>query len=917
MNQVRNQEGKIVSNKKMRYSVAIYFALSITVIFLFRFVDINNFHGFLYNTSFLFLNQNPYILNPQPFPPNYYSFLAPTFLAYIYSGNNLFFSVDFLKIFQLVISVFDSYLIFLIVFTETGSEKKSRAAFYGILFSPFFFSVNFIETEQSPIGIFFALLAIYLFLKMDKDAKYDYILIVSASILLWYSIFLYYFPIVFIPVLLIYRKSVKNFLQTILGLLIGFLIFYIPFRFLNFWDFFSNLTGAVTPPSNTTTVFSIINFFGSSKGFATNELQIEVQFVFNILFLISMLIVPLIFKYRKLSIFSALATVYTILFLTVAISNVDEYIWIIPFITISMAVELKEKLLILKLFLSQLYMLPYLLIFNMWGAPGYGTGTGIFYLSYLQFHNSTQIYSLVPSPVSITKLLIFLAFLLLLFDIIFILRNRSGEKWYSGEFKKNFLSMQIFHNFKDSLSKWKLNTEKTGKNTEKLIITSTKNRRSMKLIIFSSGLAALIIFSMVNYNINDAIVQNDQNFPLGMFNSYSEMNGSFSYNLTNNNTAVSIAPTDPAFNFAPYSTMPFSRNLSGENMKMNIQISAVNQNNYLYNTTIIKMGSTSVNLLNSLNTLNISALSVPNLSQNTSLTYKIIPIIEGNDKVPSYKFQGSSVLFYSIHLDNFSNKYYFVFHKALKNSSSDEIFFIYYEGLQIEIFSPGNKNSYVISYNKPALGVNWSLLHTYSNVSNYWNIFSFYFANNSIILNMNNLASQEINYNFTNNTNVSLYVGKYGSYNSSNLRLSISGQISAMIVSTKNLYLVPNKLYLSYFNTSTDSYVSKYILYLNRNIYLNYSNENLFIYSNGIHIKISNEKGINPLAGQVFEFGRLSCSNIGLIITIPHLELNVEHGKSYYYDLLFLNTVLPLYVMGSVFVSVSGRFKRKVKNKYL
>ncbi|MGC8982083.1 MAG: hypothetical protein ACP5JU_04015, partial [Minisyncoccia bacterium] len=55
------------SKSKLFWSIIAYLIVSISFIIAFKFVDIANFRAFLYNTSYLYLNQNPYVFDPQPF----------------------------------------------------------------------------------------------------------------------------------------------------------------------------------------------------------------------------------------------------------------------------------------------------------------------------------------------------------------------------------------------------------------------------------------------------------------------------------------------------------------------------------------------------------------------------------------------------------------------------------------------------------------------------------------------------------------------------------------------------------------------------------------------------------------------------------------------------------------------------------
>jgi hypothetical protein len=902
------------SKSKLFWSIIAYLIVSISFIIAFKFVDIANFRAFLYNTSYLYLNQNPYVFDPQPFPPNFYSFLVPAFLVYIYSGNNLFFYIDFIKFFQMFISIFSSILIYKIIVLLTNSEKRGISAFYAFLFSPMFFLVNYVETEQSTIGIFFALISIYIFLLSEKFYNYDYIFIMSASILLWYSVFLYYFPIIIIPSLLIFQKNIKNFLKVSISLLLGFLFFYLPTYISHFWEIFSNLWGAGGPIESEKfyiPLFSILQLF-TTKNPSNNIFLSFVYLIFTILFIVIVFLIPVLFRIFKRSMFSSISLIFIFLFLLIRITNVDEFIWIIPFITIALALQMKERFLTLKLFLSQVYYLPFFIIFNLWGAPGFGSGTGIFYLSYLQFQKSIEIFHFFTDPIALTKILIFIGFIFLIIIIHFIVHDNRNNLNLSKKVKKNSILIYLknFNNFIFILSK--------VKNIKLMYIKKKFNNIN---IVFSLGLVLIFIFGSLNIGYSDqTIIQKNSDFPLGLFNSYPVMNGTYSYNYTNNNKAVMVAPTNYSLYWINHYPSVFSRNLSGENLNMNMSVYPINTNNVPYNVTIIKMFSANINLLNKINFPKDSKILSPSNIRNCSISYDNLPFVNQTFNLPFFRLNGTSVINYHLKI-NYSNKYYFLFHSDIQKWSQNQVMLIYYNGLQVQFFSPGNSNNYILSYNDPSLGPNWSTKYVYAFQDNYWNLVSFYFTNNSLVFNMNNLKTQVINYNFSNNPIIAVFLGKYGYYTFSNYRFSLKGDISSIISSNENLTFNDSMLYLKYFDFNKYVYVSKYINYNNESIYLKYSNETFYIFTNGYDIQVKN---FHPLIQKnnsniyfpefdenpIIKFGRLSNSSIYLVFKINYINIS-SHNPSTLFNIISLSIITPIYVI--TYISIYNFKKRKNK----
>ncbi|MGC8622012.1 MAG: hypothetical protein ACP5U0_08875 [Caldisphaera sp.] len=549
-----------------------------------------------------------------------------------------------------------------------------------------------------------------------------------------------------------------------------------------------------------------------------------------------------------------------------------------------------------KLLSLQLYMVPYLIVFNMWGAPGYGTGTGIFYLSYLQFHKAIAIYSLIPDFYSFSKLMIFLGFLLLIYDVFLLLFSNNKSNNISISDIKNSINIRLrYFN-----QKFMANNNKPKKDRKNGRLNRMRNKGkevSFFNIAFLIVLILIILLSMVNYEPigNYVIVQDGQNFPLGMFKEYSGMNGSYSFNLTDSGRAVEIAPTGYS---PPNTPMVFSRNLSGEDMNMDIQISPIDKNNYLFNNTVLELGDLKINLFKTLEIPSDSIYINPNATYNSTMSLTDLPYISRGKAIPDFYLGGNSVIYYNVNISNYVNRYSLIFHNNNNINGQNMVFLFYYNGLQVEFWSPPNQDNYFLSYNDPSLGTNWSTQYIYSSQSEYWNFVTFWITPESFVLNMNNLSPQAIKYNFKEYQTFSLFVGKYGTYSSSNFKYAMNGISTDLIISQQNFTLGSTEIIGSYLNEKLGEFVSVSSAFNNDNLILIKSGKNLQMISNDI--RINTTVGLTSFSNEfpdLLTFGKITNSSIPMIFKITYLSLSSHSHRSYLINMFLLDSVLPLYVI--------------------
>ena len=128
---------------RKKYIVFLFFISTLIFILLLDSIDIYNTRVFLYFTSFFDLSLNPYPYYSIPTPPIFISLLLPQFYIYRLT-TSLVLASDFMRIINLIFLVFSALIAMKITSRLTGDRVRYNAIFYGILFSPFLFFVNFI-----------------------------------------------------------------------------------------------------------------------------------------------------------------------------------------------------------------------------------------------------------------------------------------------------------------------------------------------------------------------------------------------------------------------------------------------------------------------------------------------------------------------------------------------------------------------------------------------------------------------------------------------------------------------------------------------------------------------------------------------------------------------------------------------------
>ena len=620
MVKITERWGLISTTRKLQTLALIYLIVSLILIYFLMTVDLFNFQMFIKITSYLFLSQNPYIFYPNQFPPNYFSFLLPTFLIYLHTGYNILEAIQFLKIFQMLISTASAYVVYLFILHYSGNKNRAIAGFTAVLLSPVIMWVNFFQLEQSSVGIAFTLFALYTILVLVDEKEGGFLVLLAGTILLWYSVYLYLFPIAIIPTLFVYQKSRRKFVVFLFAMILGFIISYIPFTLHNMFDIIGG-TAAIATAGSSGVGYTIIGLLGSHI-FPPNPFQLFLKEMFSLTFLISIFFIPILLRFlKKNNIFLPITISLISVFILQTITNLDEFSWVLPFLSIFLAISLDQRHLIPKLFLSQLYDIPYIILFiiddSNWGV----NGSGFFYLSYLQFHLNIDLYEYTWA-IFVMKTLILLGFTSFIILISILLHKSKGKKniqSFRTRFAEGVSSRGFIREEKG------IRTENNKKDNGLRLFQRRSYNKKVGGVLFTFSIITIVILSTFGtFIIHNEVHTNGNNYPFGFFSSEAVVGINTTYQFVDNYKSIVIYPTNTNYNYPPISPFVFSRNVTGEQISMNMSFTTSNTVSSPFNSTIFKVGNASINIFNDLKVRkNGSLLTHPRLlitlvKQNTT-----------------------------------------------------------------------------------------------------------------------------------------------------------------------------------------------------------------------------------------------------------------------------------------------------------
>lgn len=407
-------DGRVSELKFFVYSFFLLFLVSIP--FFIFFYDSFNLNANLLSISNLILGLNPYrhgsflVAGYMMFP--YYLFLN---FSYTFTGHNLEVTIVLVKILATIITFFSAVLIYKIVVIK--NRQAARTLFLSFLFNPFIFFVNDIWVQPEFLPIFFLLFALYIFKRNQSNIQWKH----SVIIMLFLTIagWLYYFPFLLIPTLLVYSKNLRQFYRMLSSM---FLVNLPSFFIVYYFHLNISPVSAVTSSSIIPTVYSIFSIMNLSS-----HCLAELGKISLIIMILSAFLFPIIGKLRGEQILLVLLIVLSIIFIfQINELNADSYVISIPFILLS-SVEVIKKLTYSKILLLQTFLISQFSIVQLYNGPN-GLAAGIFYWLYPYYHYNIILARDVPQIFLIHSILLIVFIISLLVVILYFVMCKRNSK---------------------------------------------------------------------------------------------------------------------------------------------------------------------------------------------------------------------------------------------------------------------------------------------------------------------------------------------------------------------------------------------------------------------------------------------------------------------------------------------------------
>lgn len=872
---------RIENRSRLKVSVLAFVVATIGFLLVVCPIDIANTRSFLYYSSFFYLSLNPNAYYIIPTPPIFLSILLPQFYVYIFTFN-LRFASFFFALINLIFSVFSSIIIMRIVFILTKKREKATSAFYVMLFSPFLFFINYIFIEQDIYAIFLTLSSFYL-LYFERKVS----LRVAGAFLLAYATFFYYFPVLIIPSLIIYEKGWRERLTTLSLLIFTLSFLYISFLRNVLWSILGNGAGAISASSVGLPVFDILNVFQAGIALPLTPLTSEIYriILFGVVALV--FIIPIVFRVFKKSIILPLLVTFSLIFLFLKIYNGDEFIWIIPFASIAIAYYSNNRLLKTKLFLSQLYMVPLIIVFNMWASAGYGYGTGVFYLTYMTFHLPITVYSLIPHYVLVNKILDIATFVLILMNIFYVLilsrkmketslKSIEDISFINNRKVKRISAIQYdikpHYKFREMAYKKLLNAQKQW---------TREYKTKIKIIVVLVMLILIGTAGLGSYHISDQsnIIYSKGAFPLGLFiSSNALMVNGLSYNYMRNSSFIQIS--NYTGNLVPLPI--FSRNITDQEVYLNMEIIPLLRGGMIYSDLVAGFNGLGIYALNRLELPKDYSIVTPVTSRNLSLPLNQELNIVNATTVPTFTMNGTSMEEYNLSI-SVNTTYILGFYHSPVNQLKNVVFYSQMDGVSYEFFY--FQNSLIFGFLS-----NGSWNYEFVNPIDYstsWNIVSFSMINDSISFFINGLNIFSYKYNISYIVSNNTYVGMSNQYSSAIEKFPFSGEVTPLF---------------SIKTTSVKTQKNLELIGSGEDRLLPFASNNITIKSNehSVSIVTSGTSAMVNGSFSSFWFGRNSQYSPGVEYAFHYLRINSTTSNGLFLKIIVLLYVIPLLVIGLV-----------------
>ncbi|MHB1440735.1 MAG: hypothetical protein ACYCSO_06905 [Cuniculiplasma sp.] len=845
--------GKLQASSNVIHGIILLLSLIFLLLLtLLPFYDQSNLITVLWISSHFYSFKPPFSNVGWPGGPFFLLVWIPSYSAYILSGFQLFFAYFVLKVILLFLSLGTGFIL-----SNFFSKDIRFKVLIFIILNPALVFVTLIWMQFDIIPVFFFTFSMYFLDKPHLNDSFYGTLI--AVVLMFIAIFTVYYPLIFIPTLIIFSKNHKqkiyllsNFLLVGLSFSISDILF---FRGTNF-SYVVNLAGN-----------------GLSSSFYEGlQYFFNIPFFYYILFVATiMILIPFFLHKKGYGLYTSSFILLLVFLYTSASAGFDTYLWLLPFTVLAIFERKKGEIRISHMFMLNIPIFLEALFSNF--IMGTGFQQGIFYFGYEVFHinylfirtaSQFQYFVTLFNSLLMTSIVTILILLLLINKPDNLKSNRDivpkNEQTY-------FVSNGKVKSGKNSFSPW-----------YRLFVVI--------LVALVVSVPISFIFNQTYTNINNSNINSP---PIGIFfPSFTQNSGNFAMsvnNLTyiNEHNKTIIYPQSPS--------LGFYRDLGGQLLNLNLSVylsgNSSGSMNSVINSSLFGMQ------YDSIQSLNISNYSFTPSTMN-DIKYSMVDtgIIAKPVKVTN--FNGSNAIIYTLN-DTFLNYYHLIAFK--QNNSTASYHYLWFASNSNETAGVSmillNNDLATVSYGNKSLSI------SYPKISyNRWSYVLFKISNSSLVFYING-QKEQIASNFFRENNIfsngSIFRISYA--NNESLPYNFRGDASPLYSASTPNFVRSESYYIS----TRDS-----IKQVKVNNISNQINLSILDSSNNTSLSLNGHKYFFQGRLLYLTFGKLTPGYWGLTIIFHNISLRSTFVAGYYLVPIFYFSSLPFLII-PVSVVYSGK----------
>ena len=544
-------------------AVLAFLCIVLALTFLVYPYDTFNLRIFLFEGSYFAVSQTPYSVLFVPPPPNLQILSLGAFYAYSASGFHLLGAVLFYKATNAVLTVLCALLVGELVQRATGVRRWRTLAFAVTLLSPTVLFYSFVHLQLDVFGIFWTLLAVYLFTRASEASPGRLAFSIAGGVSLGYAIYAYVLPLAIVPTLLIYARSWRSRLLVLLTSGAGIAFFFLAYQLSGIY---SPTNPVPTQGVTGTSYFSLPFVLGVANAAPWTRELYE-------LWVVAVLVLAVFLRWYGARAMTSMLAAFVAALVILPIYNGDQFIWALPWVTLSLCEALAQP----KwrwLWLGQLVILPEILAFNFFDGV-IGMGTGIFYLSYPQFGNAYAVYAQLPNALFIGRVLMGMTFTGLILSVGLLAwldhRTRSRRTRPVGTGSAPGAPAAL------SPSRRSIEPDRSATDGAPNAPRSRGRSRHWAVRVGVLLLTGIVLLALMPATFSAAAPP----FPSGLFANAASPAGQV-FNLSAGGTRAVLPPSSPQFIVAP---LGFTRNTTYEEFSFVLQSRLLAPAGALYNLT--------------------------------------------------------------------------------------------------------------------------------------------------------------------------------------------------------------------------------------------------------------------------------------------------------------------------------------------